>query len=57
MSVSFGSLFGELFEDSTLSQAFASCEVENIRIFKEKRLMELDLMFGGLVTDSVLSKA
>ena len=57
MSVNFGSLFGELFEDSTLSQAFASCEVENIRIFKEKRLMELDLVFGGLVTDSVLSKA
>lgn len=57
MSVSFGSLFGELFEDNTLTAVFAGCEVENIRIFKEKRLMELDLVFSGLMTDSVLEKA
>lgn len=57
MRVSFSSLFGELFEDSTLAAVFAGCEVENIRIFKEKRLMELDLVFGRLVTDSTLEKA
>ena len=57
MRVSFSSLFGELFEDSTLAAVFAGCEVENIRIFKEKRLMELDLVFGRLVTDGTLEKA
>ncbi|MCM1545282.1 MAG: sodium/proton-translocating pyrophosphatase, partial [Ruminococcus sp.] len=57
MNCSFVSLFGELFDSGALNEAFSGCFVENIKIYKEKRLMQLDLFFETMICSDVIDKA
>ena len=57
MSNSFTSLFGELAENEKAAELFAESSVGNIRIYKESRKMELELLFSALVSHREISYA
>lgn len=56
MSNSISSLFGDLL-DNDISSVIGDGAVENIRIYKESRTMEIELAFSSLVVSDVLFKA
>lgn len=57
MSNSFTSLFGELAGNEKAAELFAESSVSNIRIYKESRKMELELLFSALVSHREISYA
>ncbi len=57
METNFFSLFGELLSDGSLKEAFSRANVINMKINKEKRLMEFDVSADCLVKGSFVEKA
>ena len=56
MSNRFTDLFGG-FENERLQEAFADCEIKNVKISMEKKSIVIDAFFPRLVTFNYIAKA